>query len=38
MQTGIAVTIDASNAASDAVLAAATVQAVEAVTVAWPAI
>ena len=38
LETGIAATVDASNAASDAVLAAATIQAVEAVTVTWPAI
>lgn len=38
MQAGIAATIDASNYASDAVLAAADVEAVEAVTVTWPVI
>lgn len=38
MQTGIAATIDASNTASNAVLAAADIAAVEAVTVTWPAI
>ena len=38
MQAGIAATIDASNTASNAVLAAATIAAVEAVTVTWPAI
>jgi hypothetical protein len=38
METGIAATIDASNVASNAVLAATTVAAVEAVTVTWPAI
>ena len=38
MQAGIAATIDASNTASNAVLAAADIAAVEAVTVAWPAI
>lgn len=38
LETGIAATIDASNTASDAVLAAATVAAVEAVTVTWPVI
>lgn len=38
MQAGIAATIDASNSASDAVLAAADVAAVEAVTVTWPVI
>ncbi len=38
MQAGIAATIDASNTASDAVDAALTVQAVEAVTVSWPVI
>lgn len=38
MQAGIAATIDASNTASNAVLAAATIEAVEAVTVAWPVI
>lgn len=38
MQTGIAATIDASNVASDAVDAAQTIAAVEAVTVSWPAI
>jgi len=36
LETGIADTIDASNTASDAVLAAATIAEVEAVTVAWP--
>lgn len=38
METGIASTIDASNTASDAVLAAADIAAVEAVTVTWPVI
>lgn len=38
MQDGIAATIDASNTASNAVLAAADIAAVEAVTVTWPAI
>ncbi len=38
MQTGIAATIDASNTASNAVLAAADIAAVEAVTVTWPVI
>jgi hypothetical protein len=38
MEDGIASTIDASNVASNAVLAATTVAAVEAVTVTWPAI
>lgn len=38
LETGIAATIDASNTASDAVTAAATIEAVEAVTVTWPAI
>lgn len=38
MQAGIAATIDASNAASNAILAATTVQDVEAVTAAWPVI
>ena len=38
LETGIAATIDASNTASDAVTAATTVEAVEAVTVTWPAI
>lgn len=38
LETGIAATIDASNAASDLVLAAADVATVEAVTVAWPVI
>ena len=38
MVAGIADTIDASNAASNAVLAAATIQGVEAVTVTWPVI
>jgi hypothetical protein len=38
METGIAATIDASNVASNAVLAATTIEAVEAVTVTWPAI
>lgn len=38
MTVGIADTIDASNAASNAVLAAATIQGVEAVTVTWPVI
>jgi uncharacterized protein YbjT (DUF2867 family) len=38
MEVGISATIDASNAASNAVLAALTVAAVEAVTVTWPVI
>lgn len=38
LEYGIAATIDASNVASNAVLAATTVQSVEAVTVTWPAI
>ena len=38
METGIAATIDASNVATDAVLAAADIAAVEAVTVTWPVI
>lgn len=38
MQAGIAATIDASNAAQNAILAAADIAAVEAVTVAWPVI
>ena len=38
MQAGIAATIDASNTASNAVLAAADIAAVEAVSVSWPAI
>ena len=38
MQTGIAATIDASNTASNAILAAADTAAVEAVTVTWPSI
>lgn len=38
LETGIGATIDASNTASNAVLAAADVAAVEAVTVSWPAI
>ena len=38
MIAGIADTIDASNTATDAILAAATIEAVEAVTVAWPVI
>jgi hypothetical protein len=38
MDAGIPATIDASNVASNAVLAATTVAAVEAVTVTWPAI
>ena len=38
LETGIAATIDASNTASNAVLAAADIAAVEAVTVAWPVI
>lgn len=38
LESGIAATIDASNAASDLVLAAADVATVEAVTVAWPVI
>lgn len=38
IETGIAATIDASNTASDAVLAAATVQDVGAVSVSWPVI
>ena len=36
METGIAATIDASNIAGNAVLAATTMPDVEAVTVAWP--
>ena len=36
--TGIAATIDASNTASDAVTAATTIEAVEAVAVTWPTI
>lgn len=36
MQAGIAATIDASNTASNAVLAAADIAAVEAVSVSWP--
>lgn len=38
MATGIAATIDASNTASNAALAATTIEAVEAVSVSWPAI
>lgn len=38
MQAGIAATIDASNVASNEVLAATTIEQVEAVTVTWPAI
>lgn len=38
MQAGIAATIDASNAAQNAILAAADIAAVEAVTVTWPVI
>lgn len=38
MQAGIAATIDASNTASNAVLAAADIAAVEAVSVSWPVI
>lgn len=38
MQAGIAATIDASNIASNAVLAAADIAAVETVSVSWPAI
>lgn len=38
LETGIADTIDASNVASNAVLAATTIHGVEAVTVTWPAI
>ena len=38
MQAGIAATVDASNTASNAVIAAADVAAVEAVTVTWPVI
>lgn len=38
METGIAATIDASNTASNAVIAAADIAAVEEVTVAWPVI
>lgn len=38
MQAGIAATIDASNTASNSVLAAADIAAVEAVAVTWPAI
>ena len=38
LSTGIAATIDASNTASDAVTAATTIEAVEAVAVTWPAI
>ena len=38
MQAGIAATIDASNTASNAVLAATDIAAVEAVTVTWPVI
>lgn len=38
LESGIAATIDASNAASDLVLAAADVATLEAVTVAWPVI
>ena len=38
LETGIAATIDATNVASDAVTAATTIEAVEAVTVTWPVI
>lgn len=38
MENGIAATIDASNTASNAVLAAADIAAVEAVSVSWPVI
>jgi hypothetical protein len=38
LENGISATIDASNAASDSVLAATTVAQVEAVTVTWPVI
>ena len=38
LSTGIAATVDASNTASDAVTAATTIEAVEAVAVTWPAI
>ena len=38
MQAGIAATVDASNVASNAVIAAADLAAVEAVTVTWPVI
>jgi hypothetical protein len=38
MPLGIAATVDASNTASNAVIAAADIAAVEAVTVAWPVI
>ncbi len=38
MQAGIAATIDASNTASNAVLAATDIAAVEAVSVSWPVI
>jgi hypothetical protein len=38
LSTGIAATVDASNTASDAVTAAATIAEVEAVTVTWPVI
>ena len=38
MQAGIAATIDASNVAQNAILAAADLAAVEAVTVTWPVI
>ena len=38
LESGIAATIDASNTASDAVTAATTIEAVEAVAVTWPTI
>lgn len=38
LEAGIAATIDASNTASDAVTAATTIEAVEAVAVTWPTI
>jgi hypothetical protein len=38
METGIAATIDASNAASNVVLGSTTIEQVEAVTVTWPVI
>lgn len=38
METGIAATVDASNAASNVVIGATTITDVEAVTVTWPAI
>ena len=38
LSTGIAATVDASNTASDAVTAATTIEAVEAVAVTWPVI